>query len=358
MRRSSPVGSPSSISSRAADAIPHFLEFEKAADGPLSRAKAAYWLARAYEATGANAKVKAQLESAAKNTDTFYGMLALQELEPGRTKLAIPPPQQPTPENVARFNSSDLVKATVIARKAGLDPSITRAFLNQLRIALASEPEQAMVAHLADALGDTQMAVRIAKSSVARGLNLIPYAYPVHAMPAYQPLRPPPEPAFLLGVARQESEFNTNTMSGAGARGLLQVMPITARHVCTDYRIKCEIDRLVKEPSYNAMMASAYIGDRMDEFAGSYVLTLAGYNAGPGRARQWIREFGDPRDPKVDPIDWINRIPFEETREYVQKVLANIQIYRARLGDEATALRLKSDLRRSGNLRRAAAGGG
>jgi soluble lytic murein transglycosylase len=213
-----------------------------------------------------------------------------------------------------------------------------------------------MVAHLADALGDTQMGVRIAKAAVARGLNMMTYAYPIHPMPAYQPLRPPPEPAVLLGIARQESEFNTNTMSGAGARGLLQVMPITAQHICTDYRLKCEIDRLVKDPAYNAMMASAYIGDRMDEFAGSYVLTLAGYNAGPGRARQWIREFGDPRDPKVDPIDWINRIPFEETREYVQKVLANIQIYRARLGDEAGALRLKSDLRRTGNLRRAAAG--
>jgi soluble lytic murein transglycosylase len=345
---------------RPVDAIPHFLALEKAADGPLSRAKAAYWLARVYEATGQTAKVRSQLESAAKNSDTFYGLLAMQELEPGKTRLVVPPPAEPASEVVQRFNSRDIVRATVIARKAGLDTGIVRAFLNQLRIALAHESEQAMVAHLADALGDTQMAVRIAKSSVARGLNMIPYAYPIHAMPAYQPLRPPPEPALLLGVARQESEFNTNTMSGAGARGLLQVMPITARHVCTDYRIKCDIDRLVKEPAYNAMMASAYIGDRMDEFAGSYVLTIAGYNAGPGRARQWVREFGDPRDPKVDPVDWINRIPFEETREYVQKVLANIQIYRARLGDEETALQLKSDLRRTGNgnVRRAAAGGG
>jgi soluble lytic murein transglycosylase len=102
----------------------------------------------------------------------------------------------------------------------------------------------------------------------------------------------------------------------------------------------------MKDPAYNTMLGSAYISDRMDEFTGSYVLTLAGYNAGPGRAREWIKEFGDPRDGKVDPIDWIHRIPFEETREYVQKVLSNIQVYRARLGEQATALRLNADLKR------------
>ena len=135
-------------------------------------------------------------------------------------------------------------------------------------------------------------------------------------------------------------------MSGAGARGILQVMPVTAKHVCRDYKIKCDIPRLMKDPAYNTMLGSAYISDRMAEFSGSYVLTLAGYNAGPGRAREWIKEFGDPRDGKVDPIDWIHRIPFEETREYVQKVLSNIQVYRARLGDQATALRLNADLKR------------
>ena len=112
-------------------------------------------------------------------------------------------------------------------------------------------------------------------------------------------------------------------------------MPVTARHVCRDYKLKCDIPRLMKDPAYNTMLGSAYISDRMDEFTGSYVLTLAGYNAGPGRAREWIKEFGDPRDGKVDPIDWIHRIPFEETREYVQKVLSNIQVYRARLGEQA-----------------------
>jgi soluble lytic murein transglycosylase len=211
---------------------------------------------------------------------------------------------------------------------------------------MTTEGEVAMVAHLAEALGHTQMAVRIGKAAIFRGLNLVHYAYPLHPFPAYAPLRPPPETALLLGIARQESEFNGQTVSGAGARGILQVMPITANHVCRTYKIKCDLSRLLGDRSYNTMLASAYIGDRMAEFSGSYVLTLAGYNAGPGRARQWIREFGDPRDPAVDPIDWIHRIPFEETREYVQKVLSNTQIYRARLGEEKP-LRIGDDLARA-----------
>jgi soluble lytic murein transglycosylase len=147
----------------------------------------------------------------------------------------------------------------------------------------------------------------------------------------------------LLGLARQETEFEPQTVSGAGAKGLLQVMPVTARHVCHDYKIKCQLPRLLSDTQYNVTIASAYVADRMDEFGGSYVLGLAGYNAGPGRARQWIRENGDPRDPKVDPIDWIERIPITETRDYVTKVLANIQIYRARLGLK-NPLRLQQDL--------------
>jgi soluble lytic murein transglycosylase len=268
------------------------------------------------------------------------------KLDPKATALKVDPPTAPTPDEIARFNGLDTVKAAVIAQRTGLDHSLVRAFLVQLRSHMRSEAEVAMLAHLAEEIGDTQMAVRIGKYGVAQGFNLIYYAYPLHRLPTYRPLRRPPETAFILGIARQESEFNTMTMSHAGARGILQVMPVTARHVCRDYKIRCDIARLMKDPAYNTMLGSAYIGDRMEEFRGSYILAIAGYNAGPGRAREWIREFGDPRDPKVDPIDWIHRIPFQETREYVQKVLSNIQIYRARLGEEATAVRLIADLRR------------
>jgi soluble lytic murein transglycosylase len=328
-------------------ALVHFQKLAKEADGPLSKARAQYWLARTYEALGDGAKAKELYRGAAEYFDTFHGQLARLRLDPKANALKIAPPAVPTSEEITQFNGLDAVKAAVMVRKANLDTSLMRAFLLHLRNYFKTEANVAMVAHLAEALGDTQTAVRIGKTAIGRGLNLIYYAYPIHSLPTYTPLRQPPEPAFILGIARQESEFNSLTLSGAGARGILQVMPVTARHVCRDYKIKCEIDRLMKDPAYNTMMGSAYISDRMDEFTGSYVLTLAGYNAGPGRAREWIKEFGDPRDPKIDPIDWIHRIPFEETREYVQKVLSNIQIYRARLGEEANAVRLTADLRRA-----------
>jgi soluble lytic murein transglycosylase len=325
----------------------HFQAMNKAADGPLSRAKARYWLGRAAEARNDKPAADEFYRQALADPDAFHALLARQKLEPGRLAITTTPPAEPTAEQIKSFVNLDAAKAVVIAKSAGLDISIARSFIVQLRQYVKSEAESAMVAHLAEAIGDTQSAVRAAKSAIARGQNLYYYAYPVHPFPAYKPLRKPPETAFLLGLARQETEFNTLIVSGAGAKGLLQVMTVTAKHVCQDYKIKCDINRLLTDPSYNAMLASAYVGDRMEDFSGSYILTLAGYNAGPGRARQWIREFGDPRNPKIDPIDWIERIPIQETREYVAKVLANIQIYRARLGEEQAALRLEEDLNRA-----------
>ena len=335
----------------------HFKELAKASDGPLSRAKAAYWLARIAESRGDKAAAKENYKNAAQNPDTFHGLLAMQKLEPGRNSLVVTPPQLPTEEQAAKFNSLDAVKAVVLARKAGLSRDYTRGFLTSLRIGLPSEAEAGMVAHLADAIGDTQMSLRIAKSAIAKGQNLLTYGYPVHPFPAYTPLRKPPETAFLLGIARQETEFEPQTVSGAGAKGLLQVMTVTANEICQNYKFKCEIPRLLTDNAYNVKIASAYIASHMDDFGGSYVLGLAGYNAGPGRARQWIRENGDPRDPKVDIIDWIERIPITETREYVTKVLSNIQVYRARLGDADHALRLEEDLARArGNTKVPGAG--
>ncbi len=326
----------------------HFAQMTKAADGPLSRAKAYYWHGRALEALGRKTEARAGFAESAKSIDTFHGQLSRDRLGGDAARIHIVPPVAPKPDQIARFAALDVTRATVIAYKAKLDGGINRAFLYGLMRHFNTEAELGMTAHLAEALGDTQMAVRIGKSAVARGHNLLVFSYPLHAFPTFTALRVPiPELPLLLGIARQESEFNGQTMSGAGARGILQVMPITARHVCRDYKIKCDIKRLMTDNSYNTMMATAYIGDRMREFGGSYVLGFAGYNAGPGRARQWIREFGDPRDAKADPVDWIHRIPFEETRDYVQKVMSNVQIYRARMAPGAVPLRISADLVRA-----------
>lgn len=325
-------------------ALTYFEASRAAADGPLTQARGDYWVGRACETLGLNDRAKKQYADAAKLFDTFHGQLARHKIEPGSIDFPATLPAVPTDDETTRFNTLDAVRAAVLAMKSGLDRNLMRALLGHLRYHLKTEAEVAMLAHLAEALGDTQMSIRIGKTAIARGFNLVAYAYPVHPFPEYKPLRDPPEMAMLLGIARQESEFNTSIVSTAGARGILQVMPITAQHICRDHKVKCDIPRLLTDKSYNTMIASAYVGDRMAEFSGNYVLTLAAYNAGPGRAREWIKAFGDPRDPKVDPIDWIELIPFEETRDYVKKVLSNIQVYRARLG-EPNALRLADDLK-------------
>jgi soluble lytic murein transglycosylase len=325
-------------------ALAHFQASRAAADGPLTQARADYWLGRTFEVLERPGEARKHYTDAARLFDTFHGQLARHKVDPGAPALSASLPATPTAEEAKRFNDLDAVKAVGIAINANLSHSIVRMLVGQLRYSLKTEGEVALLAQLTETLGDTQLVVRIGKTAIARGMNLVVYAYPVHTFPTYKPLRTPPETAMLLGIARQESEFNSAIVSTAGARGLLQVMPITARHICNDHKVKCDVPRLLTDNSYNAMIASAYIGDRMAEFGGNYVLTLAGYNAGPGRAREWVRAFGDPRTSKVDPIDWIESIPIEETREYVKKVLANIQMYRARLG-EPQALRLNQDLR-------------
>jgi soluble lytic murein transglycosylase len=324
----------------------HFAAMSAAADGPLSRAKAAYWLGRVKAARGDKAGAAEQYRLAAANPDTFHGLLAMQTLADGRSNLQTTPPANATAAQLRKITTSEVARALIFAKKANLSREVTRTFLAGLRNAAPTEAEVGVVAYLAEEIGDPQMSLRIAKIAIGKGQNLLTYGYPLSSFPGYTPLRSPPELPLLLGLARQETEFDTQTVSGAGAKGLLQVMPATARHVCNDYKIKCQLPRLLSDPSYNAMIGSAYIADRMDDFGGSYVLGLAGYNAGPGRARQWMREFGDPRDPGVDPIDWIERIPITETRDYVTKVLANIQIYRARLGVK-NPLRLQQDIARS-----------
>ncbi len=333
----------------------HFEIAVKSADGPLSRARATYWSARTLEALGARKEATERYREALRDPDTFHALLARQKLGGGPTvDLPVPMPALPTAAEVQRFLALDAVQAAVIASRTGLDRNMAIGLFAALRNHLQGEGELALLAELATALGDPQTSLRVGKAAIARGKNLLLYAYPIDPFPEYKPLRTPPETAFLLSIARQETEFNHTIVSTAGARGLLQVMPITARHVCLDHKLKCDVPRLLTDNAYNAQIASAYIGDRMVEFGGYYVVTLAGYNAGPGRARQWMRENGDPRTGTIDAIDWIERIPIEETRQYVEKVLANIQVYRARLG-EPLALRLEGDLKQATGLKRAAA---
>ncbi len=326
-------------------ALEHFKRMLSLVDGPLSSSKAHYWLGRTHAALGNDSAAARHYKAGGQFRDTFHGLLAMQTHAPDARNLALPLPGVPDTETAKRFIESEAVRAAVIAHRAELPRGHVLKFFRALAKGLPGEPEVVLLAQLANALGDGQLEVRTGKTGIARGYNLYIYSYPVGHLPTYEPLRRPPEKALVLAIARQESEFNTRIVSGAGARGILQVMPITAKHICRQYKIKCNLSDLIAKPEYNARIATAYLADRTEEFAGSYILTFTGYNAGPGRTREWLRRIGDPRGAKHEPLDWIYAIPFEETRLYVQKVLSNLQVYRARLGDKQP-LRLLDDMNR------------
>ncbi|MEL6297132.1 MAG: lytic transglycosylase domain-containing protein [Pseudomonadota bacterium] len=313
-------------------ALKHFEAMKEAADGPLSKAKVHYWLGRAHAKRGDSKAATAAYREATAFRDTFHGGLARVALSPAERGLTLPMPELPTAVDVEAFKKRNVIRAALIADKAGLSRGRVRGLFGEFTWRVKSPGEIILAAELAEMINDGQIAVRAGKAGVARGFPHYIYSYPIHRLPAFDPLRAPPASELLLGIARQESEFNTRIVSRVGARGVLQVMPITARHVCQNYRVKCEIKRLLTDESYNARIAAAYIAEQSGVVRGNLILTLTSYNAGPGRTRQWIRERGDPRSTAINPLDWVYKLPFEETRLYVQKVMSNIQVYRARLG--------------------------
>lgn len=323
----------------------HFKNFKKAADGPRSLSKSTYWLGRAQKSLKKQTEAKQNFAQSATLFNTYYGQLAAHELDHKKAKITIPELPKVGAEIANNFVNRQEVQAIVIAHQADR-ASLVRLFFAHLRYHLQDPAELRLLAELAASLGYNQSTVRIGKTAMAQNLPLTHYAYPVRFMPKYALLRSEPENAIVYSIARQESEFNYNIKSRAGARGLLQVMPGTLKHIARKYRIKSQTSWLTQKPAFNAKVGSAYIGDRHDEFGGSYIMTFAGFNAGPGRVRQWVKKYGDPRSRHIDPIDWVERIPFTETRNYVQKVMANLQVYRARLSNGKSTIKSHQDLYR------------
>jgi soluble lytic murein transglycosylase len=180
-----------------------------------------------------------------------------------------------------------------------------------------------MVADLAHETHRDDLVVSVAKSLRLKGTELIEYLYPLRRIPDGHG----PEQGLVLAVMRQESAFAVDAISPAGARGLMQLMPNTAKHVAGQLRLRYDKERLIDDPNYNVVLGRAYLDDLVRSFRGSYVLALASYNAGPSRAVEWMRLNGDPRDYGIDVVDWIESIPFSETRNYVQRVLESRAVY-------------------------------
>jgi soluble lytic murein transglycosylase len=196
---------------------------------------------------------------------------------------------------------------------------------------LTSPGELALLAQMAEKRNNHFLGLRVAKIAVARGLDIGALSHPVGVIPSTADISNAGK-ALAYAVARQESEFNVGAISGAGARGLLQLMPGTAKEVAKRNGLPFSQSRLTTDAGYNATLGAAFLGEQLGRFKGSYVLTLAGYNAGPRRAQQWVSRYGDPRGKHLDTVvDWIERIPFSETRSYVQRVVENYQVYKMRL---------------------------
>jgi soluble lytic murein transglycosylase len=175
------------------------------------------------------------------------------------------------------------------------------------------------------------------------------YAYPVIGIPPYKDFGPEVEKAIVFAIARQESAFNPSVVSPAQAYGLMQVTPSAGKYVAKRHGATFDLARLKSDPAYNAAFGAAELGGLIEDYRGSYIMTFAGYNAGRGSVRKWIERYGDPRDPKVDAVDWVEQIPFSETRNYVQRIMENVQVYRARFGGGSKLL-IEADLRRGASV--------
>lgn len=327
------------------NALNHFLSLRRVATSSKSIALGEYWLGRTALELGDRGSAMVHFYSAAKYPQYFYGQLGRQSLDAKPAHLEITKTPVPTEADIQSFLARDGVRAIGIARAAGMDGSSGQFFLALSR-KLTNPAEVVLLAELAKATGDPQIALRLAKIAFNRDLPLGDYALPVGVIPEFRSLiTDRVDLALVHALSRQESEFNAAAKSPVGASGLMQLMPSTAKAVAKAYKVKFDSAQLTN-PAYNTQLGEAHLRDLIDSYRGSYFLSLAAYNAGGGRVAEWIKTFGDPRDPNVDPIDWIERIPFTETRQYVIKIMETLQLYRSRLAGPSQALQLVQDLNR------------
>lgn len=323
------------------NALGHFRNFSNAVSRPISASRGAYWQGRAYEEMGDAAHAAAAYRAAADHSETFYGMLALTRIEAQPVLTARDTVVRPVPAGV--FERDELVRAMQAAADLGQSGTLRRFALHYR--ATHSDPAQTkrLLQFLAET-GYRPLVVRVAKAAGYEGHPFAAFAYPVIPVPAYTGAGTGPEEALVLALIRQETEFDVGAVSSTGARGLMQVIPSGGKGFAKAAGLSYRPADLTANPVYNMQLGMTMVADYLKRWSGSLMLGTAAYNAGPTNARRWVNAFGDPREAGVDPIDWIERIPFGETRNYVQRVIENLQVYRAVLAGGSAPLRIADDL--------------
>jgi peptidoglycan lytic transglycosylase len=319
-------------------AAQHFARIGVGSANPTTLARAGYWQGRAAEAAGRSQEARTAYAAAAEHSTSYYGQLA-------RAKLGLPQ---------IELNGVPAARGRAVERL-----EIVRAVqllyeLDERDIAIPifgdmgenGDPDALVgLGELASRNSDARGMLLMGKAALNRGLSFDYYAYPVTGIPPFRSIGPDVEQSIVYAIARQESAFNPSVVSPAQAYGLMQVTPDAGKYVCKKYGASFDLGRLKTDPVYNAALGAAELGGLIEDYRGSYVLTFAAYNAGRGSVKKWVDRYGDPRDPKIDAVDWVELIPFSETRNYVQRIMENLQVYRARFGG-GSRLQIEADLHR------------
>ncbi|HEV2549710.1 MAG TPA: lytic transglycosylase domain-containing protein [Stellaceae bacterium] len=317
----------------------HFVRLYDEVKLPVSVARGAYWSARAAETLKYREVAAAWYRTAAEQVTTYYGQLAATTI--GLPSLAHAVAAKPSAAEKTTFEKHELVRVLIELSEVG-GGDYMRPFARRLSELAKTPAEHVLLAHLMMRFDRGDLAVGVAKRASYAGVFLLEEGYPVTDLPPGGHS----ERALVLAMTRQESAFDREAISSAGALGMMQLMPATASTMAKSLRMPFSAKRLLTDQRYNVTLGRHYLETLIADFSGSYVLSVAAYNAGPSRVRQWMRDFGDPRTKTVDVIDWIESIPLGETRNYVQRVMENLQIYRVRLGDHGATFSIASDLRR------------
>jgi soluble lytic murein transglycosylase len=321
-----------------ATAAQHFARIGVGSVNPTALARAGYWQGRAAEAAGRSQEARQAYASAAEQSTSYYGQLA-------RAKLGLPQ---------LDINGAPSARGRGIERLEIVRAVALLYAMDEREIAIPilgdmgenGDPDAVLgLSEVAARNSDARGMLLIGKSALNRGLPFDHYAYPTVGIPAYPTVGPEVERSVVYAIARQESAFNQAVVSPANAYGLMQVTPDAGRYVTKKYGATFDLAKLKSDPVYNASIGAAELGGLLEDYRGSYIMTFAGYNAGRGSVRKWVERYGDPRDPKVDAVDWVESIPFSETRNYVQRIMENLQVYRARFGG-GSKLQIEADLHR------------